>query len=149
MTTDRIEKEITLKAPRSKVWRALTESEQFSAWFGVKVAGKFEPGAMLEGVVTNKGYEHMRLKITVQKVQPESLFSYTWHPHPIDMTLDYSKETPTLVEFHLSDFAGGTRLTVTESGFDKIPEARRASAIKGNEGGWAAQMVNIERYVSA
>jgi uncharacterized protein YndB with AHSA1/START domain len=148
MTNDRIEKQIELKAPVSRVWRALTDYEEFGEWFGVKFEGPFVVGQAARGRITYPGYEHLMLEAVVQKIEPEKLFSYTWHPYAIDTGVDYSKETPTLVEFRLEKTATGTLLRVTESGFDKIPSARRDEAFRKNEGGWAQQMKNIERYVA-
>jgi uncharacterized protein YndB with AHSA1/START domain len=148
MTNDRIEKQIELKTPVSRVWRALTDYEEFGEWFGVKFEGPFVVGQAARGRITYPGYEHLMLEAVVQKIEPEKLFSYTWHPYAIDTGVDYSKETPTLVEFRLEKTATGTLLHVTESGFDKIPSARRDEAFCKNEGGWAQQMKNIERYVA-
>ncbi len=147
-TTDRIEKHIVLKAPRARVWRALTDAEAFGQWFGVRLEGPFAPGARLSGRITHEGYEHLPFEITVDRMEPERLFSWRWHPHAIEPDTDYSGEPTTLVEFELSDVAEGTRLRVVESGFDGIPMSRRATAYRGNDEGWAAQMVAIERYLS-
>jgi len=148
MNTDRIEKQIELKAPVSRVWRALTDYKEFGAWFGVNFESPFAVGQPARGRITHPGYEHLMLEAVVQKIEPETLFSYTWHPYAIDTKVDYSKETPTLVEFRLEKTATGTLLRVTESGFDKIPSARRDEAFRKNEGGWAQQMKNIERHVA-
>ena len=146
--TDRIEKQIELKAPVSRVWRALTDYREFGAWFGVKLESPFVPGQASRGQITYPGYEHLRLEAVVQAMEPERLFSYTWHPYAVDPNVDYSGETPTLVEFRLEATAGGTLLRVTESGFDKIPSHRRDEALRRNDGGWAEQMKNIDRYVA-
>src|SRR5262249_6341557 len=143
-TSDRIEKEIVLRAPRARVWRALTNAREFGAWFGVKFEGAFEPGKPIRGNITHAGYEHMTIEIELERIEPETLFSYRWHPYAVDPKVDYSTEPSTLVEFRLSDAPGGTRLSVVESGFDQIPAARRDEAFRMNEGGWAAQMRNIE-----
>ena len=145
--TDRIEKQIVMRAPRAKVWRALTTPEQFSAWFGANVAGPFAPGARVRGPITHKGYEHLTMDFTIERMEPERLFSWRWHPYGIDPAVDYSVEPTTLVTFELHDAPEGTLLTVVESGFDAIPAARRETAYRGNEGGWAAQMENIKRHV--
>lgn len=147
-TMDRIEKQIELKAPVTRVWRALTDSREFGEWFGVKFEGPFVAGKAARGRITYPGYEHLILEAVVQKIEPEKLFSYTWHPYAVDTKVDYSKEMPTLVEFRLEKTATGTLLRVTESGFDKIPAARRDEAFRKNEGGWAQQVKNIERYVA-
>ena len=149
MSTDRIEKTVFLRAPRSRVWRAITTPEEFGAWFGVNLDGAFAPGKQVSGRMTIKGFEHLPMEITIDRVEPERLFSYRWHPYAIDPKVDYSAEPMTLVEFRLEDAPGGTQLTVTESGFDRIPASRRAEAFRMNEGGWASQLRNIERHVAA
>jgi uncharacterized protein YndB with AHSA1/START domain len=148
MSNDRIEKEIELKAPVSRVWRALTDYREFGEWFRVKLEGPFVAGQVAEGFITWPGYEHLRMEVVVQKIEPERYFSYTWHPYALDPKVDYSKETPTLVEFTLEKSAKGTVLRVTESGFDKIPSGRRGEAFRMNENGWAQQLKNIESYVA-
>jgi len=147
-TTDRIEKQIVLRAPRSRVWRAIADAQQFGAWFGVKLEGPFAEGATIHGTITHPGYEHLKMEMLVERIEPERYFAYRWHPYAIDPKVDYSHEPTTLVEFRLEDAPGGTRLTVVESGFDRIPLARRAEAFRMNEGGWTEQMKNIERHVS-
>jgi uncharacterized protein YndB with AHSA1/START domain len=149
MANDRIEKEIELKVPVSRVWRALTDYREFGEWFRVKLEGPFVAGQVAEGFITWPGYEHLRMEVVVQKIEPERYFSYTWHPYALDPKVDYSKEAPTLVEFTLEKSATGTVLRVTESGFDKIPDGRRAEAFRMNENGWAQQMKNIESHVAA
>jgi len=144
---DRIEKRIELKAPISRVWSALTDYREFGEWFRVKLDGPFVPGEVSRGYITWPGYEHVKWEAVVQTMEPERLFSYTWHPYSVDPKIDYSKETPTLVEFILEQTAGGTLLVVTESGFDKIPSERRDEAFRRNEGGWEQQMKNIESHV--
>jgi uncharacterized protein YndB with AHSA1/START domain len=146
----RIEKRIELKAPLSRVWRALTDHREFGQWFGVKLTSAFVPGQPSRGHITYPGYEHLVMEIVVQKLEPERLFSYTWHPYAIDPKTDYSSETPTLVEFRLEPTAGGgTLLSVTESGFENIPPNRRAEAFRMNDGGWSTQMKSIERHVAS
>jgi uncharacterized protein YndB with AHSA1/START domain len=147
MSTDRIEKRIVLRAPRARVWQALANAEAFGEWFGVKLKGSFAPGARLPGEVTHKGYEHVRFEIAVERMEPEKLFSWRWHPHAIDPKIDYSAEPTTLVVFELEETPEGTVLTVVESGFDGIPLTRRLEAYRGNEKGWEAQMKAVERYV--
>ena len=144
---NQIEKRIELKAPVSRVWRALTDYREFGEWFRVNLEGPFVPGKIARGHITYPGYEHLEFEAVVQKMEPEKLFSLTWHPYAVDPQTDYSTETPTLVEFKLEKIATGTLLTVTESGFDKIPANRRAEAFRMNEGGWAAQMENIKKYL--
>ena len=148
INTDRIEKRIELNAPVSRVWRALTDYVEFGQWFCVKLDGPFVPGQIARGKLTYPGYEGLKWEVIVQRIEPESLFSFTWHPYAVDSSADYSHETPTLVEFRLEKTPGGTLLTLTESGFDKIPAGRRPEAFRMNEGGWSEQMLNIQRHVA-
>jgi uncharacterized protein YndB with AHSA1/START domain len=145
---DRIEKKIELKAPVARVWRALTDYREFGEWFRVKIDGPFVAGEVSRGHITWPGYEHLQWEAVVKAMEPERLFSFTWHPYAVDPKMDYSKEPQTLVEFQLKKTAEGTLLTVTESGFDKIPAGRRPEAFRMNENGWAQQTKNIERYVA-
>ncbi|WP_229266542.1 SRPBCC family protein [Leptospira sp. severe_002] len=145
--SDRIEKTIDLKAPVSRVWKALTDYREFGQWFRVKVETPFVPGQPATGQITYPGYEHIRWNVIIQKMEPERLFSLTWHPYAIDPNVDYSGEPQTLVEFTLEPTANGTRLRVVESGFDKIPAHRRAEAYRMNDGGWAAQVQNIKEHL--
>ncbi|SRR6266498_1786971 len=149
MSTDRIEKKVFLKAPRSRVWQAIANAQEFGEWFGVKLEGTFAPGASLEGRITTQGYDHLTMKVTVERVEPERLFSYRWHPYAIEPNVDYSSEPTTLVEFRLEEVPGGTELTVVESGFDRIPLERRARAFRMNEQGWAEQLKNLERHLAS
>ncbi len=146
-STNRIEKRVVLSAPRSRVWRAISTAKEFGAWFGVKLEGEFAEGGTMRGMITHRGNEH-RIEFLVERIEPEQYFSYRWHPYAIDPTADYSAEPTTLVEFILEETKGGTTVTIVESGFDSIPLARRAEAFRMNEGGWAAQIKNLERYVS-
>jgi uncharacterized protein YndB with AHSA1/START domain len=146
--TDRIEKQAVLQAPRLRVWQALTDARQFGQWFGVDLAGTFAPGEKLRGRITHPGYTHLTMEITVERMEPETLLSWRWHPGAVDAAVDYSAEPTTLVEFRLDEVAGGTRLTVVESGFDRIPAGRRAEAFRLNEGGWTEQVKNIARHVA-
>jgi uncharacterized protein YndB with AHSA1/START domain len=145
---NRIEKRIELKAPVSRVWRALTDHREFGEWFRVKLDGPFVPGQISRGQMTYPGYEHLKWEAVVQKMEPESLFSFTWHPYAVDPEADYSKENSTLVEFKLEKIPTGTLLTLTESGFENIPGDRRLEAFRRNDGGWTEQMKNIESHVT-
>jgi uncharacterized protein YndB with AHSA1/START domain len=145
---DRIEKRIALKAPVSRVWRALTDYREFGQWFRVRLDGPFVSGQVSRGQITYPGYEHLKWEAVVQKIEPERLFSFTWHPYAVDAKIDYSKEMPTLVEFRLEKNADGTLLLLTESGFDKIPSDRILEAFRRNDGGWTEQMKNIEKHVA-
>ncbi|EQA47088.1 hypothetical protein LEP1GSC050_0725 [Leptospira broomii serovar Hurstbridge str. 5399] len=145
---NRIEKRIELDAPVSRVWQALTNHKQFGEWFRAKFETQFAPGQVTLARMTWPGYEDFTFEITVKKMEPERLFSFTWHPYAVDMKMDYSKEEPTLVEFLLEKTHKGTLLTVIESGFEKIPENRRAEAFRMNDGGWSSQLKNINEYVA-
>jgi uncharacterized protein YndB with AHSA1/START domain len=146
-STDRIEKSVLLRAPRARVWRALTDAEEFGRWFGVILSGPLNPGATVTGKITHKGYEDAPFELTVERIEPERLFSYRWHPYAHDPKVDYTREPTTLVTFELKEAEGGVLLTVVETGFDAIPPARRAEAYRMNDGGWAQQMTSIERHV--
>ena len=148
-STDRIEKEIVLRAPRTRVWRALTSAEEFSAWFGVKLEGAFAPGALVHGQITLPDHGPVTIEMAIERMDPESRMSYRWHPYAVESGGDYSSEPTTLVEFQLEEVAGGTRLIVVESGFNRIPAARRAEAFHMNDAGWAEQLDNIARYVAS
>jgi uncharacterized protein YndB with AHSA1/START domain len=145
---DRIEKIVELKAPISRVWRALTDHKEFGAWFRVALEGPFVPGVIVCGRITYPGYEHVRWEAHVQTIEPERRFAFTWHPYAIDPAVDYSAETPTLVEFTLEKIPTGTRLRVVESGFDKLPAKRRAEAFPMNDKGWGIQIENIATYLA-
>jgi uncharacterized protein YndB with AHSA1/START domain len=144
---DRIEKTIELKAPISRVWRALTDHREFSAWFRVRLDGPFVPGQVSRGQITYPGYEHVRWEAVVQEIEPERLFSFTWHPYAVDPKQDYSDEASTLVEFTLQSSPTGTLLRVVESGFDKLPSRRRLEAFRMNDSGWSQQVQNIAGHV--
>jgi uncharacterized protein YndB with AHSA1/START domain len=148
-STDRIEKQVTLDASRSRVWRALTDMTQFSKWFGVNLTSPFAPGAQVTGQMAHPNYVHVTFRIWVEAMEPERFFSFRWHPHAIEKGVDYSAEPTTLVAFTLSEVEGGTLLTVVESGFDAIPVARRSTAFTGNSKGWAAQLENIRKFLAA
>lgn len=159
MNTDRIEKTILLRAPRARVWRALTNSTEFGTWFGMTFDGPFRPGARMNGVVVGskvnaevaalqKPHQGKRFEITVEQMEPERLFSFRWHPHAVDPKVDYSAEPATLIVFTLEESLEGILLTVTESGFDQIPLARRAEAFKANEQGWSLVIKLVEEYLA-
>jgi uncharacterized protein YndB with AHSA1/START domain len=158
-STDRIEKSVLLRAPRERVWRAISDSKQFGRWFGVQFDGPFVAGASIVGKLVGttvdaevakrqEQYKGVRFEFAVERVEPMRLFSFRWHPFAMDSSVDYSKEPSTLVVFQLEEAAGGTMLKVTESGFDQIPIERRAKAFAADEGGWAAQMKLIEKYLA-
>ena len=148
MNTDRIEKQILLKASRTKVWRAISDARQFGTWFRLELDGPFVEGKTTRGHVTYPGYENKKVAMEIERIQPEDLFTWRWHPYAIDPKVDYSAEPTTLVEMRLSEAPGGTLLTVVESGFDKLPAHRRDEAFRMNDGGWTTQMKNIEAHVA-
>ncbi|MDU9041804.1 SRPBCC family protein [Pseudomonas corrugata] len=147
--SDRIERKILLKAPRSQVWRALANAEAFGQWFGVALEGKrFVAGERTQGQITYPGYEHLTWDVAVERVEPERMLSFRWHPYAIEPQVDYSQEPETRVQFELEDIDGGTLLKVVESGFDGIPEARRLKAFRMDSRGWDEQMANIEEFLN-
>ena len=146
-TSDRIEKHFQVSATRSRVWRAISDAGEFGAWFGMKLDRPFAPGATVFGRLTIPGYDHITVEILVEKVEPEGYFSYRWHPYPMNPAIDYTAEPTTLVEFRLQETAGGTAITITESGFDRLPASRRAEAFRMNEAGWAGQSKKLADYV--
>ncbi|RKR45612.1 SRPBCC family protein [Paraburkholderia sp. BL17N1] len=148
-STDRIEKQILLKAPRSRVWRALSNAEEFGNWFGVNLTGKeFVAGQSVQGNITYPGYEYLVMDVHVERVEPEHHLSWRWHPAAVDVKVDYSPEPTTLVVFELTEVESGTLLRVVESGFDQLPPGRREEAFRMNSGGWEEQMTNIEQHVA-
>jgi uncharacterized protein YndB with AHSA1/START domain len=159
MDTDRIEKTILLGAPRTRVWRALADSKEFGTWFGIKFDGPFAPGACMRGVLApttvnaevgkaQKEFEGKTFEIIIERMEPERLFSFRWHPHAKEHDVDYSVEPTTLVVFALEEVANGVKLTVTESGFDQIPLARRAKAFTANEQGWGMMVKVLDEYLA-
>jgi uncharacterized protein YndB with AHSA1/START domain len=149
-STDRIEKQIHIKAAPARVWRALTDHKEFGAWFGVELTEPFVAGKTTRGRITaaNCGHENLIMQVVTQKIEPPRYFSFLWHPYAVDPKVDYAKEKPTLVEFHVEPSDGGTLLRVTESGFDSVPAARRDEAFRMNSNGWAEQLKRIDRYVT-
>ncbi|HTW25174.1 MAG TPA: SRPBCC family protein [Candidatus Baltobacteraceae bacterium] len=158
MDTDRIEKKIVLRAPLKRVWQALSDSREFGSWFGVKFDAPFAPGAHMRGKIVGtsvnaeiakaqKQFEGVAFEITIEAMEPEKLFSFRWHPHAVEPGVDYSGEPTTLVAFALEEVSGGVQLTVTESGFDRIPLARRAKAFTANEQGWGIVVNLFAEYV--
>jgi uncharacterized protein YndB with AHSA1/START domain len=145
--TDRIERTNVIKAPRSRVWKALTDAAEFGTWFGAKMEGRFAAGTRIRGRISNPGFEHLVMDLDVVDLKPERLFSWRWHPNAIDPKRDYSEEPTTLVTFTLDEVPGGTKLTVVESGFDGIPAARRAEAFANNGKGWSIQVERIAKHV--
>lgn len=149
MNTDQIQRSIEIQAPRSRVWRALTDANEFGTWFRAKLDGAFVAGKSVSGHITYPGFEHLKFEADIERMEPEHTFSLRWHPYAIDPEVDYSGEPQTLVEFHLEDTERGTRLTVTESGFDRLPSHRRDEAFRMNDGGWAEQLENIRKHAES
>jgi uncharacterized protein YndB with AHSA1/START domain len=148
-STDRIERKVLIKAPRARVWRALSDAGEFGDWFGVNFQGKtFVAGKHIQGKITYPGYEHLNMDVLIERIVPEQSLSCRWHPAAIDPKVDYSQEPTTLVEFELKEIDGDTMLTVVESGLDKIPLARRTDAFRMNSSGWDQQMENIKKHVA-
>ena len=167
-STDRIEKQVTLKAPVARVWRALADAREFGRWFGFRFEGEFAPGKAMHGSFDGKldeaaiiehqkkmGLKPSKVKIppselsfcTIERIEPERYFSFRWIPYGIDAEADLASEPTTLVEFSLEAVPEGTKLTIVESGFDRVPAHRRERAFRMNEGGWAGQSENVRRYV--
>jgi len=169
-STDRIEKKVVIAAPQSRVWRAIADAKEFGAWFGFELEGPFAPGQTVRGrfdeskldkpmimaAQERAGVKPVDVRMppdsvfcTVERIEPERYFSFRWHPFGIDVTADLANEPTTLVELALEKSGDGTLLTIVESGFDRIPEERRARAFRMNQGGWAAQAENIRKYVES
>jgi uncharacterized protein YndB with AHSA1/START domain len=159
VTTDRIEKQVLLRAPHARVWRALTDAREFGTWFGMKFDAPFTPGARIPGVIVpttvdaevaraQQPFEGTPFEISIERIEPERLFAFRWHPFAVEPGVDYSREPTTLIEFLLEDVPDGVMLTVRESGFDRVPLERRAKAFAANEAGWAIQMRLIEKYLA-
>lgn len=146
--TDRIEKRFEVRAPRARVWRAIANATEFGTWFGMKLEGDFVAGATIRGRLTIPQFDHLTLEMQVVRIEPERYFAYRWHPYAIDPKVDYSTEPTTLVEFHLEEIPDGTAVTIVESGFDRIPLARRAEAFRMNEQGWTGQAKNLAGHVA-
>lgn len=156
-STDRIEKKILLHAPRDRVWRALTDADEFGSWFGMKFESSFTPGGRVRATIVGtavdasvaaaqKQWEGFTFEIAIDRIEPQRLFSFRWHPG--EPGIDYSKEPATLVAFTLDETPEGVLLTVTESGFDQIPLERRAKAFSQNEQGWTMVLTLIEKHLA-
>jgi uncharacterized protein YndB with AHSA1/START domain len=157
--SDRIEKQILLRAPIKRVWRALSDATEFGSWFGATFTAPFVAGAHIRGMISpttadatvaeaQKPYAGKPFEVTIDRIEPDRLFSFRWHPFAVDPAVDYSAEPTTLVVFELRETPEGTLLTIVESGFDRIPLARRAKAFSMNEGGWQMQLTLIEKHVA-
>jgi uncharacterized protein YndB with AHSA1/START domain len=158
VVTDRIEKQIRLRAPRTRVWQAIADARQFGTWFGVDFEGPFIAGATVRGVIAGtkvdpeiakeqKAYVRKPFEFTIERIEPERIFSFRWHPYAVEENVDYSQEPTTLIVFSLEDIPEGTLLTVTESGFDRIPLERRAKAFTANDNGWTKVIGLLAKYL--
>jgi uncharacterized protein YndB with AHSA1/START domain len=159
MTTDRIEKEVLLRAPLERVWRAISDADEFGQWFGVRFDGPFVAGTSVTGKITPTTVDEQVAKMQephtgksdtwhIVAVEPKRRLAFRWHPYAVESGVDYSKQPTTLVEFTLDQEADGVRLRIVESGFDAIPAARRASAFEANSEGWAKQTVLVRKYLA-
>lgn len=146
--TNSIERSIHINGSRERVWRALTNAEEFGAWFGADLSGQsFTAGQRARGPMTMQGCEGLYFDAVIKQIQPQDLLSFHWHPYSGDPSADYSTEQPTLVTFTLKDVPGkGVLLTVVESGFDKVPEHRRRKAFEMHSEGWDFQLKNVARH---
>jgi uncharacterized protein YndB with AHSA1/START domain len=159
MSMDRIKKQILIRAPHSRVWKALADSKEFGRWFGVEFEDPFLVGKTVSGLIVGtlvdpevaalqKVHNGKRMDLVVEAIEPERRLALRWHPHAVEENLDYSKEPTTLIEFTIEDVAGGVMVTVTESGFDQIPLARRAKAFEANSGGWEIMVKVLDKYAT-
>ena len=148
-TADRIEKTAELRASRARVWKAIADSREFGTWFGAALDGAFVAGKPVSGRITHPGFEHLKFELDVERIEPERLFAFRWHPYAVDPKVDYSSEPTTLVELRLAENAGATRVTIVESGFERIPAARRDEAFRMNGQGWEIQLGNLARHVAS
>lgn len=147
ISTDRIDKELQLNAPASRVWRALSDSAEFGAWFGVDLEGPFQVGEIIRGQITHPGCEQMIFEARVEQMAVDSYFAFRWHPHTIEAGVDRWTLPSTLVEFRLEASGAGTLLRISESGFDGIAEEHREISFTRNEGGWIQQVDSIKKHV--
>ncbi len=145
---DRIEKVVDLPAPVSRVWRALTDHEEFGQWFRVRLDGPFQLGETTTGNITYPGHEHMQWVSVTERIEPERLFAFSWPPAAIDPDTTYDDNAKVMVEFHLQPHDNGTRLTITETGFLQFPESKRLEVLQSNKQGWDLQAENIAAYVT-
>lgn len=159
MSSDRIERTILLQAPLARAWSAISDARQFGSWFGVQFEGPFVAGRSLKGRIVptsvdpevakmQQPYEGTAFEILVERIEPVRLFAFRWHPYAVEPGVDWSKEPMTLVEFRLEPSGESTHLTITESGFERLPAARRIAAFNANEGGWTHQTQLIQRYLA-
>jgi uncharacterized protein YndB with AHSA1/START domain len=159
MSTDCIEKQVLLRAPLPRVWEAISNSDRFGSWFGVAFDGPFKEASRVTGKIVPTSVDPEVAKLQqphagkhfefwIERIEPMRRISFRWHPYAIDPSVDYSGEPTTLIVFELRERSDGTQLTITESGFDGIPLARRAAAFTANEGGWEHQTKLIQKYLA-
>lgn len=140
-----IRKQIEIEAPVGRVWQAISDHQEFGAWFKVRIDQPFVPGTEQTGQMTYPGYEHMPWKARVVAVEAPHLLSFDW-PHTDDK--EVREDWPwTRVEFRLEPRGEGTLLTVVESGFDALPAEVRDTFFRRNEGGWMEQLGNVKAHV--
>lgn len=160
MVSDRIEKTVVLRAPRDRVWQAISDSRKFGIWFGVELDGPFVAGQRITGRITPTQVDREVARMQephaghpvewlIERIEPMHALAFRWHPFAIERSVDYASEPTTLVTFELEEVSGGTRLTITESGFDRIPLERRAKAFAANDGGWTKQTELIAKYLAS
>jgi uncharacterized protein YndB with AHSA1/START domain len=159
MSSDRIEKEVLLRAPLGRVWRAISDADEFGRWFGVRFDGPFVAGAPVAGVITptavddevaqaQEPYAGKADTWHIVAVEPQRRLAFRWHPYAVESGIDYSQEPTTLVEFTLTETTDGVLLRIVESGFDAIPAERRVSALEHNSQGWAKQTELVRKYLA-
>ncbi len=144
---DRVEKVVDLAAPVARVWRALTDHNEFGEWFRVRLDNPFKVGATTTGVMTSPGHEHMNWVSVTEQMDHERLFAFSWPPSAIDPDTEYEKGAKVRVEFRLEPSESGTRLTITETGFQQFPETKRLEVLRSNVEGWDIQAKNIAAHV--
>lgn len=159
MNTDEVRKRVLLRAPRTRVWEALTDSKKFGTWFGCELDDPFEVGARVHGRIVptkvdpdvakaQEPYAGVEFEVVVDRIEPMTRFSFRWHPGDVVPETQYPDAEMTTVTFEIEDAEGGVLLTIIESGFDRVPLERRAKVFEMNDGGWAAQTKLIEKYLA-
>jgi uncharacterized protein YndB with AHSA1/START domain len=158
MAEERIVKNVIIRAPRERVWKALTDSQEFGRWFGAQFDGPFVAGRSVRGriapsevatpeEIASHPYLGKPMVFQIERIEPPHRFSYRWQPLEGRDNPETFNGPSTLVEFTLDETNEGTRLTVTESGFSSIPTARRKSAYESHEGGWSVQVQRVRVHI--
>ena len=142
-----IQKQIVIKSSLSNVWKSLVDYKEFGNWFKATFETPFVKGEPSRGHITDPGYDHIKIEITIQEMIYESTFSYQWHPFAVDSDYDYSQDEKTTVTFTLTKDGYATILHLKEVGFFKLPQGRRLQSYQMNEEGWGIQMENIKNYL--